>query len=78
MKLGASPFLITGGLIQPLDTKVTMMENIYRYKSAGQYKLFNEASHSDRSFIQFKFKGYVRHKILLKHIITLMEHTLVT
>uniref|UniRef100_U9UNJ5 Uncharacterized protein n=1 Tax=Rhizophagus irregularis (strain DAOM 181602 / DAOM 197198 / MUCL 43194) TaxID=747089 RepID=U9UNJ5_RHIID len=68
MIVGASPFLITGGLIQPLDTKVTMMENIYR-QSAGQYKLFNEASHSDRSFIQFKFKGYVRHKILLKRII---------
>ncbi|CAB4443321.1 unnamed protein product [Rhizophagus irregularis] len=68
MIVGASPFLITGGLIQPLDTEVTMMENVYR-QSAGQYKLFNEASHSDGSFIQFGFKEYVRHKIPLKRVI---------
>ncbi|RIA88265.1 hypothetical protein C1645_826635 [Glomus cerebriforme] len=66
--VGCSPFLINGGLIQPLDSEVSLMENLYR-QSAGQYKLFNEASHSDGSFLQFGFKEYVRHKIPMKRVI---------
>ncbi|CAG8751654.1 3468_t:CDS:1, partial [Ambispora leptoticha] len=66
--IGASPFLVSGGAIQPLDTQVTYVENLYR-QAAGQYKSFDKASHRDSSFIPFGFKEYVRHKIPLKRVI---------
>jgi hypothetical protein len=68
MIVGASPFIVTGGLIQPLDSEVTVMENLYR-QAAGQYKLFSEAGHSDGSFVEFGFREYVRHKIPMKRVI---------
>jgi hypothetical protein len=68
MIAGASPFVVTGGLIQPLDTEVTVMENLYR-QTAGHYKSFDESSHSGGTFVKFGFKEYVRHKIPMKRVI---------
>ncbi|CAG8706299.1 5609_t:CDS:2, partial [Ambispora leptoticha] len=34
--IGASPFLVSGGAIQPLDAEVTYVENLYR-QAAGQF-----------------------------------------
>ncbi|CAG8450348.1 9271_t:CDS:2 [Diversispora eburnea] len=65
--VGSSPFRVTGGGIQPLDTEATYAENLYR-QASGQYKLFNGASHRDAKFIQFGFKEYVRHRIPVKRV----------
>ncbi|CAI2164562.1 19515_t:CDS:2 [Funneliformis geosporum] len=65
---GASPFVVTGGAIQPLDTTVSFVENLYR-QAAGQFKSFDKSVHSDATFTQFGFKEYVRHKIPMKRVI---------
>ncbi|CAG8528737.1 2790_t:CDS:2 [Paraglomus occultum] len=65
--MGASPFLVSGGSIQPLDTEVSFIENLYR-QTAGQYKTFDKASHTDGTFLQFGFKEYVQNRIPMKRV----------
>ncbi|CAG8443933.1 6461_t:CDS:2 [Acaulospora morrowiae] len=68
MITGISPFLVTGGAINPLDVNVSFVENLYR-QTAGQYGTFEKTAHVASYMWKFGFKEYVTHKIPMKRVI---------
>jgi len=68
MVSGVSPFAINGGAIQPLDTNVSFIENVYR-QAAGEYRSFEQNAHIRSFMFKFGFKEYVALKIPMKRVI---------